>query len=86
MLPLRAWNTLIHSILPHAAEVIIKEDKVSAATSVLAVSKFPAPSCRICNDSGATQRRAPGLPAASQMATWKGVDAIVLLYFKNRLQ
>lgn len=25
MLPLQAWNTLIHSILPHPEEVITKE-------------------------------------------------------------
>lgn len=45
MLPLQAWNTLIHSILPHTEEVITKEGLgFCLAVTLHAVSKSPVPS------------------------------------------
>lgn len=45
MLPLQAWNTLIHSILPHPEEVITKEGLgLRLAMTTYAKSKSPAPS------------------------------------------
>lgn len=52
MLPLQAWNTQIHSILPHPEEVITKEGLgFRLAMTVHAMSKSPAPSPWLsCND------------------------------------
>lgn len=74
MLPLQAWNTRIHSILPHTEEVITKEGLgFCLATIVHTASKSPVPSLWLGCGMTKMQYRGSfsGLPAASKTATQK---------------
>lgn len=80
MLPLQAWNTLIHSILLHIEEVITKEARFCLATTVLVGSNPQPPPWRSCNDWKTRQREALRAASLSKMAAQKA-QMWLLLYF-----
>ena len=88
MLPLQAWNTLIHSILPHPEEVITKEGLAfRLATAVHAIARSPVPSPWLsCTDCEATQRKLLRLPAASLLATQEVRMWLCCCIFFNELK
>lgn len=74
MLPLQAWNTLIHSILPHPEEVITKEGLgFCLAMIVHAASESPVLSFWLSCGMTKMQygERFSGLPAVSKTAAHK---------------